>query len=55
MLAPPTLNLPLDRSERAHCGHRSRTDKLCNRRPGHTGRHAFYWRHLDGRVREVWG
>jgi hypothetical protein len=37
------------------CGHKSpRTGKPCRRAEGHTGRHAFIWRHLDGRVREVW-
>jgi hypothetical protein len=36
-------------------GHKSpRTGKPCRRAEGHTGRHAFIWRHLDGRVREVW-
>jgi hypothetical protein len=37
------------------CGHRSpRSLKPCTRATGHGGRHHFAWRHLDGRVREVW-
>lgn len=37
------------------CGHRNpKTLKPCTRATGHHGRHHFAWRHLDGRVREVW-
>lgn len=37
------------------CGHRNpKTLKPCTRATSHHGRHHFAWRHLDGRVREVW-
>ena len=47
------IHLPLDKSERPHCGARGQRF-TCNRRPGHSGRHAFYHRHVTGLVRAVW-
>lgn len=46
---PPTRH-----HQRPDCGKRSPHDRICNRPAGHTGRHNFSWRHLDGLVREVW-
>ena len=47
--------IPPSRHPRADCGDRSPVNGYrCNRAAGHTGRHNFSWRHLDGRVREVW-
>lgn len=51
---PKSIHLPVVRGTRPGCGHRSPVGRCCNRPAGHTGRHAFYWRHIDGRVREVW-
>ena len=49
------IRIPPTRAHvRQDCGDRSPHDRRCNRPAGHTGRHLFAWRHLDGRVREVW-
>lgn len=37
------------------CANRDHARYFCNRRNGHTGRHAFIWYGLSGRVRDVWG
>lgn len=47
------LHCPIDRRQRPDCGARGPAYP-CNRPAGHGGRHAFTWRHLDGRVRDVW-
>lgn len=49
------IRLPVDRTNRAVCGDLSPAGLPCQRTPGHYRRHAFWWRHLDGRLREVWG
>lgn len=50
-----SIHIPPTRAhKREVCGDRSPHDYRCNRPAGHTGRHNFSWRHLDGRVREVW-
>ena len=55
MASPQHTYIPTTRAhERADCGDRSPAGRRCNRPDGHTGRHNFSWRHLDGRVREVW-
>lgn len=49
------LRIPLDRRNRPSCGNRSPYGFPCTRPVDHTGRHHFARRHLDGKVREVWG
>lgn len=50
-----TIRLPRNLRKYTHCGHRqSGCTYRCNRPEGHSGRHLFYHRHIDGRVRGVW-
>jgi hypothetical protein len=50
-----SIQLPINRRDYAQCGDPQPHGWFkCNRPNGHTGRHAFYWRHIDGRVRAVW-
>ena len=48
------IHIPVVRTWWLTCGDRSPQSRRCNRPRGHGGRHLFAWRHLDGRVREVW-
>ena len=51
----PTLRVPVNRGDRQDCGHRAPEARyVCNRPAGHTARHHFTWRHIDGTVRAVW-
>jgi hypothetical protein len=52
--ATPTITVPLIKGP--FCGRRNPdSGRQCRRADGHTGRHAFIWRHIQpGRVREVW-
>ena len=55
MAKADSIHIPTTRThKRDECGSRSPQSRICNRPAGHTGRHNFSWRHLDGRVREVW-
>ena len=49
------IYVPLDRHYRYNCGDRSPHGYPCTRPVDHTGRHHFARRHIDGKVREVWG
>lgn len=52
---PKSIHLPVVRVNRTDCGDAQPHGWYrCNRPADHSGRHCFYWRHLDGRVREVW-
>lgn len=47
--------VPVSRYDRPDCADRSPVHNYsCNRPAGHSGRHLFAWRHVDGTVREVW-
>lgn len=51
-----SIRIPVRRGPQEDCGSRSPANNfVCNRPAGHGGRHLFAWRHVDGRVREVWG
>ena len=55
MAGTQSIHIPTSRTHsRAECGNRSPHLRRCNRPQGHTGRHHFARRHLDGKVREVW-
>ena len=50
-----SIRIPVRRGPQDDCADRSPLwGYLCNRPAGHTGRHLFAWRHVDGTVREVW-
>jgi hypothetical protein len=52
---PHSIHIPTRRSDQHDCAARSpRNNYSCNRPAGHTGRHLFAHRHVDGLVREVW-